>query len=127
MQHFLLSLCLAATLGAAATRNPSEMGDGPTPIIIIHENDDLENNSRGQIVAPFSGYVDSTAGVVVLSFTQSCGMVHIGFSNLSDGSYYSTSVNGSGVVVIPLALTSGSWSVIFTLPAGNVYLGEFTI
>ena len=127
MRLFLLSLCLAATLGTTEARNPSEMGDGTIPIIIIQENDDLENPTRGPLVIPISGYVDSTAGEIVLNFTQSCGFVHIDFSNLSDGSYYSTSVNGSGEVVIPLTLTTGSWTVTFTLQNGNVHIGEFVI
>lgn len=126
MQQLLFFLCLAATLGATEARNPSEMGD-PTPIIIIQENDDLENHTRGPVVVPISGYVDSAAGVVVLNFTQSCGIVQISFDNLSDGSYYSTAVNGSGAVVIPLALTSGAWTVTFSLPSGAGYIGEFTI
>ncbi len=126
MQYFLLSFCLAATLGATEARNPSEMGDPPT-IIIIEDNDDLENPTRGPVVVPINGYVDSTAEVVVLNFTQLCGIVHIDFSNLSDGSYYSTAVNGSGTVVIPLALTSGAWTVTFTLQSGVAYVGEFTI
>jgi len=97
-----------------------------TPIIVI-QNDDNDNNTRGPVVVPINGYVDSTAGVVVLNFIQSCGMIRVSFNNLSDGSYYSTSVNGTGAVVIPLTLTSGSWTVTFELSNGTVYNGEFTI
>ena len=127
MHKFLLSLCLAAlTLGVAGARNSGATGD-PIPIIIIQENDDLDNNSRGPVGGPISGYVDPDFEVVVLSFTQSCGTVQISFSNQTDGNYYSTSVNGSGTVVIPLSITSGYWTVTFTLSSGAVYLGQFTI
>lgn len=127
MQHILLSLCLAASLGlgTAEARNPSDMGDHPI-IIDIQDGDQPEIGNRGPVV-PISGYADPGIGVVVLGFSQPCGTVQISFSNLYDGSYYSTSVNGSGTVVIPLALTSGSWTVTFTLPGGAVYIGEFTI
>ena len=126
MQHFLLSICLAATLGAAEARNPSETGE-TIPVIISPKTGDADSGNRGPETAPISGYVESNAEYVFLYFSYPCGMVQISFSNLSDGSYYSTSVNGSGAVVIPLALTSGSWTVTFTLPSGDVYLGEFTI
>lgn len=128
MQHFLFSLCLAAVLGlgTAEARNPSDMGDHPI-IIDIQDNSQPEIGNRGPVIVPISGYVDPSIGVVVLDFSQPCGTVQISFSNLSDGSYYSTSVNGSGVVVIPLALTTGSWTVTFTLPSGAGYIGNFTI
>lgn len=126
MQHFLLSLCLASTIGAAEARNPSEMGDNPV-IIVIQDEHQPEIDNRGPVVVPITGYVEPSIGMVVLGFSQPCGTVQISFSNLTDGSYYSTSVNGSGTVVIPLALTFGSWTVTFTLPNGDGYLGEFTI
>lgn len=126
MKHFLLYLCLAATLGATEARNPSEMGDEPV-IIDIQDGHQPNIGNRGSVVVPINGYVEPSNGMVVLEFTQPCGTVQISFNNLSDGSYYSTSVNGSGSVVIPLTLTSGSWTVKFTLPNGNVYIGEFII
>lgn len=128
MQHYLFSLCLAAVLGLgmAEARNPSDMGDHPI-IIDIQNNSQPEMGNRGPVIVPISGYADPSVGVVVLDFLQPCGTVQISFDNLSDGSYYSTSVNGSGVVVIPLALTSGSWIVTFTLPSGAGYIGNFTI
>lgn len=126
MQHFLLSLCLAATLGAAEARTPSDMEES-IAILITQNDGDYPVGNRGPIVIPISGYADPGIGVVVLGFSQPCGTVQISFSNLYDGSYYSTSANGSGTVVIPLALTSGLWTVTFTLPGGAVYIGEFTI
>ena len=125
MKRLLFIFSLAATIGVVDARTPSEMED-TTPIIVI-QNDDNDNNTRGPVVVPINGYVDSTAGVVVLNFIQSCGMIRVSFNNLSDGSYYSTSVNGTGAVVIPLTLTSGSWTVTFELSNGTVYNGVFTI
>lgn len=126
MQKFLLALCLAASFGIVDARNPG--GDGDTvPIIITSEEENDSPANRGGDIVPISGYVDNTGNFASLYFAQPCGLVQISFSNSSDGSYYSTMVNGSGSVIIPLALSSGTWTVTFTLGSGTVYIGEFTI
>ncbi len=110
----------------AEARNPSDMGDHPI-IIDIQNNSQPEMGNRGPVIVPISGYADPSVGVVVLDFSQPCGTVQISFHNLSDGSYYSTSVSGTGAIVIPLTLTSGSWTVTITLSSGSVYIGKFTL
>lgn len=125
MQHFLLSLCLAATLGAAEARIPSDMEE-PIAILITQNDGDYPVGNRGPVVIPISGYVDSNTGVY-LNFSQSCGMVYIEFNNLNDGSYFDTTVNGNGPVMIPAILSSGLWQVVFYLPGGTQYRGEFMI
>lgn len=128
MQHLLFSLCLAAVLGVgtAEARNPGDMGE-TIPVIISPKEGDAVLGNRGPVVIPISGYVDPSIGAVVLDFSQPCGTVQISFDNLSDGSYYATSVSGTGAVVIPLTLTSGSWTVTITLSSGSVYIGKFTL
>lgn len=126
MQHFLLSLCLAATLGAAEARIPSDMEDGPIAILITQNNGDYPVGNRGPAEIPISGYVDSATGVY-LYFSQPCGTVYIEFNNLGDGSYLYTNVNGNGSVIIPATLSQGSWQVVFYLPGGIQYCGKFTI
>jgi hypothetical protein len=126
MKNLLVYFCLAAIFGMAKIHNPSEMGDTIPVIIIPGEEDDTPGN-RGPGTVPINCYVDAASDFAVVSFTNPCGMVRVSFNNLSDGSYYSTSVNGTGAVVIPLTLTSGSWTVTFELSNGTVYNGEFTI
>lgn len=126
MKTCLLILGLTAILGIGEVNTPTELGDPPI-IIEIEDEEDPSNGNRAPVFVPISGYVESSIGVVILRFSQPCGTVHISFNNLSDGSYYSTSVNGTGAVVIPLTLTSGSWTVTFELSNGTVYNGEFTI
>ena len=61
MQHILLSLCLAASLGlgTAEARIPSDMGDPPI-IIVIQDGDQPEIGNRGPVVpidmAPLHSY-----------------------------------------------------------------------
>lgn len=126
MQQLLLSLCIAATLGVTEARFPSDMGDH-TVIIVIQENKGSQIGNRGAEVVPISGYVDTDTGVVLLNFSQPCGVVHISFENLSDGSNFDTTVNGDGTVIIPVMLSTGTWQLYFTLPNGVRYYGEFTL
>lgn len=51
MQHFLLSLCLAATLGVAEARIPNDMGD-PIAFLITQNNGDYPVGNRGPIMNP---------------------------------------------------------------------------
>ena len=119
MKNLLVYFCLAAIFGMAKIHNPSEMGDTIPVIIIPGEEDDTPGN-RGPGTVPINCYVDAASDFAVVSFTNPCGMVRVSFNNLSDGS-------GTGAVVIPLTLTSGSWTVTFELSNGTVYNGEFTI
>lgn len=125
MQHYLLSICLAATIGAAEARVPSDMGDH-TVIIIIQENQGLQIGNRGPENVPISGYVDSNTGVVFLDFSQPCGIVHIEFNNLTDESYYDTTVNGDSPVMIPATFSTGLWHMALTVSEMQ-YLGVFSI
>lgn len=126
MLKILLTLCLAASFGTMEAHNSGVDGD-PVIVVISNGNDMFSGGNRGSGIVPISGYADTTGGFVSLYFAQPCGMVQISFSNISDGSHYSTLVNGSGPVVIPLVLSPGSWTVTFTLGDGTVYIGEFTI
>ena len=94
MQHFLLALSLAVTIGVAEARIPYDMGDPSVTIVITQKDGDYPIGNRASSVIPIAGYVDTDAGVVLLNFSQPCGVVHISFENLSDGSNFDTTVNG---------------------------------
>lgn len=126
MRQLLIVLCLAVTLGGAAKPVIIPVRDGEvTEIIITPGNGSLGN--RSPEVIPISGYVDTILNMVSLSFSSSCGTVRITFNNLSTSDYYETSVNGTGNVLLPVALSAGSWYVTFSLTNGVMYIGEFTI
>lgn len=127
MTLFLLSLCLSSSIGTQldCTRCP----DGDVVVIVINESpghvSGTPHRTQGQI--PISGYVDTTIGVVFLSFSSSCGTVIATFSNLSTGDYYQATLNGNGCVMIPAILSDGSWQVTFSLSTGAEYIGKFEI
>lgn len=124
MQHLLLSLLfVAATLGMSPIPAPSHDGDD----VIIEIKNAGGTSSGNRTLVPISGYYDASLYVVNLFFSSPCGMVNITFSNLSTGDNFETIVNGSGAVMIPAALSSGSWTVTFSLPDGTVYIGEFNL
>lgn len=127
MQHFLLALSLAVTIGVAEARIPYDMGDPSVTIVITQKDGDYPIGNRASSVIPIAGYVDTDAGVVLLNFSQPCGVVHISFENLSDGSNFDTTVNGDGTVIIPVMLSTGTWQLYFTLPNGVRYYGEITL
>lgn len=126
MQHFLLPLCLAAALGVAEARIPGDMGDPPIAIVITQNDGNNPVGNRGPVVIPISGYVEPTTGIF-LNFSQPCGMVYIEFNNLSDGSYFDTTVNGNGPIMIPAILPTGFWQIVFYLPNGTQFCGKFII
>lgn len=126
MQHLLLTISLSAAIGIAEAFSPIEQKDAPVIIIIQNDGDETVGN-RGPVSVPISGYVDIDAGAVFLTFCYPCGTVHVAFDNLSNGSFYETEVNGTGSVVIPILLSSGTWQVVFSLPDDNQFVGEFSI
>ena len=124
MQHLIIPFCLAAAIVPALS--PVSANDEIKEIIIVVKGvEEAPHRSPAQI--PISGYVDTTVGVVFLSFSSPCGTVETSFCNLSSGDSFNTTVNGSGSVMIPAILSAGSWRVTFSLSSGAEYIGEFEI
>jgi Protein of unknown function (DUF3244). len=126
MQHLLLSIFLSFAIGVIEAFSPIEKGDAPVIIIIQSDGDETVGN-RGPVSIPISGYVDSSTGLVYISFDYPCGTVQISFDNLTNGDYFNTEINGTGTVMIPAILSPGTWKVVFSLPNGDRFIGDFFI
>ena len=124
MQHLIIPSCLAAALAPPSFPVPSN-DEIQEIIIVVKTEEETPHRSPAQI--PISGFVDTASGVVFLSFSTPCGTVNVTFSNLSNGDFLETSVNGTGSVMIPAVLSAGSWFVTFSLSDGSEYIGEFEI
>lgn len=118
---------LVASLLNGSLCNDVTSSDGNTPIIISRPPSQGSNGNRSTDPILISGYVDSGLSIAVLFFSNPCGTVEIEFCNLTTGYEYETSVNGEGCVIIPLSLSSGYWSVSFTLTTGVEFIGEFVL
>lgn len=116
---------IACLVVALFSTNPSQLTGDPTQIIITPPGTPLPN--RGADPVPVSGCVDGSLDIVYLQFSGSNGSVDISFENLDNGTFTEVSVNGSGLVAIPLSCSAGTWEVIFSFPSGEVYQGYFVL
>ena len=117
-------ICVVATIATTQPVLSPVMDNG-----YIHVDFDTPEgqDNRGPLSIPFSGYVDSLAGLFVVEFSAPCGTVQVRLDNLGDGSYVSSMVAGTGTAMIPFSCTSGLWRITITLITGEVYVGEFTL
>ena len=95
--------------------------------IIIFPTPPPGDGNRSPSIVPISGYYDTLAGAIVISFSSPCGQVGLRFDNMTNGDYYETSVNGSGTVILPFSFSPGLWRITFSLADGSVLHGEFSV
>ena len=120
-------LLLLSLLGMMQANYPVPVNKADsTPIVIGNDNGEGIPN-RAPVLIPISGYVDTSLDAAIITFNSPCGTVDVEFTNTTSGDTYRTSVAGTGIVVIPVSLSSGLWYVTFTLSTGEEYYGEFTI
>ena len=118
-----VTICLAFPFKLSA-----DPGDDPTPVIIIEIGDPDENPHRGSVQIPIECYYYSSLSSVVACFQYSLGTVNVEIQDLDSGSVSSQNVNGTtGIHVIPVSSSPGSYSITFTLSDGTEYVGAYTI
>lgn len=117
-------ICAILAIAPNYADNVSAMDDD---VIHIVFDTPEEQENRGPVIIPVSGYVDQNTGVTVLSFSSPCGQIQVQLQNLDDGTYVNASVAGTGSAMIPFSCSAGLWRMTLTLSSGVVYIGEFTI
>lgn len=65
---------------------------------------------------------------ILVNYLLSLGPVSIEIENQTTGEYSQTLVNAlAGPMVLPISGSAGQWTIMFTLPSGVQYYGEFDI
>ena len=90
--------------------------------------EDLENqDNRAPTYLPVEGYIDLIAGLAILRFIDSNGIVQFQLKNMSGDSCISRSFMGTGIAMIPFSCSSDQWKLTLIFPNGEVCIGYFTI
>lgn len=102
--------------------------DGDEVIIIVHQqygqNIGGPRTHNATRIEAWYSYDTSS----VSAFLYNAGdVVEVKFYNVFTQELYSYEISGSGLSVMPISGSSGYWTVSFTLSAGAVYEGEFTL
>ena len=83
---------------------------------------------RSPAFIPISAYYDSLVSSVLLSFRSNLGEIEVEVLNPTTGGYSYTLIDTQFLYsVIPITLGSGHYIIIFTLPSGQQYQGEFNV
>lgn len=124
---FLLSLTLLFStpsvpmpgfIQVAHHQNPEE--------IPLKENGNHGTPPRQETEAPILAYY--LAGTVIISFLQDLGNVEITIDEESSGTILQTIVDSSTLsAILPLNMSSGEFSIYFTIPSGDEYSGQFSL
>lgn len=79
-------------------------------------------------IVPISASYDSMLGVVVLTFSSNLGEIEVEVLNTISGYYDSGFIDTQYLsAVIPISGGPGHYIILFTLPSGQRYKGEFDI
>ena len=119
----LLSLC-APTPGMAM----SELED-TVAVIVIDPLPGLIPPGHGpKSPVPISASYESMMSSVILYFTSNLGEIEVEVLNTTTGGYVSDFVDTQFLyATIPIIMGPGHYILLFTLPSGRQYIGEFDI
>ena len=77
-------------------------------------------------VVPISANYDSMLSSVILYFTSNLGEIEVEVVNTTTGGYDAGTINTQLLYeTVPITMGPGHYLIIFTLPSGRQYKGEF--
>ena len=77
-------------------------------------------------IVPISASFDAQLNSVILTFNNSLGEIEVALMNTSSWGYDFRIIDTQYLfAIIPLTLGSGHYLILFTLPSGQQYQGEF--
>jgi len=99
-------------------------------VIVIWPNPEIDpgGRPRSEVFVPISASYDSMLSSVILSFTSNLGEIEVEVVNTTTGGYVSGMVDTSFLsATVPITFGSGHYILLFTLPSGQRYRGEFDV
>ena len=107
---------------------PVTVADSIIVISPIPELDSGSHGPRAPMVVPISASYDSMLSSVILSFTSNLGEIEVEVLNTTTGGYVSDFVDTQFIyATIPITMGPGHYILLFTLPSGQRYRGEFDL
>ena len=107
---------------------PVTVADSIIVISPIQELDSGSHGPRAPMVVPISASYDSMLSSVILSFTSNLGEIEVEVMNTTTGGYASDLVDTQFLyATIPITMGLGHYILLFTLPSGQRYRGEFDL
>ena len=83
---------------------------------------------KAPALVPISAHYMSLLSTVILTFTSNLGEIEVEITNTTSGGYVSGTIDTQYLSsMIPISMGSGHYILLFTLPSGRQYIGEFDI
>ena len=83
---------------------------------------------RSPALVPISAQYMSLLSTVILTFTSNLGEIEVEITNTTSGGYASGTIDTQYLSsIIPISMGPGHYILLFTLPSGRQYIGEFDI
>lgn len=112
----------------ACSLSNTNIGTAEEPILIrIKRPGDPTGAPRVPSAVQISAEYDDVSGAVIAYLANAGASVDVSIENLSTGESYDDAISGSGMSILPISGSSGTWVITFTLPGGDVYEGEFVL
>ena len=84
------------------------------------------NGPRSPAIVPISASYEPLLSSVFLTFTSNLGEIEIEVINTTIGGYFSAFVDTQFLyATVPITMGPGHYMLLFTLPSGRQYKGEF--
>lgn len=118
-------ICLAVMALSFSILNAQS--DNDTNIVIIPANS-TETTIPNRCDVPISAMYDAASCSLIVWFSQNLGLVDFSLYCFETGNTLETTINAYGAPAIFPVLQSGcSYMLLFTLPNGDAYYGEFEL
>ncbi len=98
--------------------------------VIINPFPDIDpgGRPRSPALVPISAIYESLLSTVILTFTANLGEIEVEITNTTTGGYDSGIIDTQYLSdSIPITMGSGHYIILFTLPSGRRYIGEFDV
>lgn len=128
---FLFCFCISLFINGNSANASVAIVPSQDSIIVIDPIPILfpDNNiPRLPVLVPISASYEPLLSSVLLTFTSNLGEIEVEVMNTTIGGYFSDFVDTQFLyATIPITMGQGHYILLFTLPSGRQYKGEFDV
>ena len=113
---------------AAASETLSSSKDSSIVITPIGDQGGDGHGVRLPVQIPISASYEALLSTLFLTFTSNLGEIEVEVMNTTTGGYDSVTIDTQFLsATVPITMGPGHYIILFTLPSGQRYKGEFDI